>query len=321
MEASFMRSKLTINLIWILCVINALFICGCGEPTSGIGEEGGIISGGITTYQFTSESDQYVDWQGKIPDSDKFKKATNDSDVRFVFTREYLEADDQGDIVSKIVIKELKIYATVKDRAILDFDSTREKDQSHTLSKLIGKSYTVVRSAENGIIKAVNARDVQSRTSIYTPAKDFFSTERITERQNIMIMPQDVRKKIKKNYKWSSVKDFEFGKMGSRSFERQYSVKEIKQDYGQKTAVIEMTAIPSFVTKDGSEAEDFSGGFDYQYDYTGEILFDMTSGEAAKNAETLDIKWVMALPASSDSNELVTLIMGAKREYAIEIIE
>jgi len=316
-----MQSKQTFNFICIFCVICMFLICGCGEPKSGIDEVTGTISTTVVTYKFVSESDQYVEWEGDVPDTDKFRKATNDNDATFVFTREVLAPNEQGDIVSKIVIKELKLYATVKDKHILDFDSTREKDQSHPLSKLIGASYTIIRSGDSGIIKAINAREVQQRTSIYNPAKDFFSTESITERHNRMTIAKDIRERLKKNYKWSSVKDFEFGKMGQKSFERQYSVQDITRNEGRKTAVIEMNAIPSFVTKDGNEAKDFSGGFDRQFDYTGKILLDMNSGEAVKNSEQLDIKWMMALPASSGSSEMVTLIMGAKRNFALDRIE
>ena len=94
-----------------------------------------------TTYNVTIERERGIIWGG--PSSSKPKGFTGGhtgNRIEMTFTRRIQSVDNEGNAVAEITIKGLRYLAKAKDSIVLDFDSSREKDQNSPLAKLIGQS-------------------------------------------------------------------------------------------------------------------------------------------------------------------------------------
>jgi hypothetical protein len=116
-----------------------------------------------------------------------------------------------------------------------------------------------------------------------------------------------------------------FGKMGIKSYEKIYTLKELQND-GREIAVIDMNAIPTSEVEPkfaGKKAEDAaSQKFDSKEVYTGAGKFDVKAGRIENYNENLQATWTVVLPGKQgDASEPVVLNMSAERGYSIERIK
>ena len=149
--------------------------------------------------------------------------------------------------------------------------------------------------------------------------------ESILERHGTVQLPKRGQETLKPGGKWSSIKTFMFGKMGIKSYEKIYTLKELRND-GLEIAVIDMNAIPTSEVEPrfaGKKAEaGASQKFDSKEVYTGVGEFDVKAGRVENYHENLQATWTVALPAKGgDASEPVVLNMSAERGYGIERIK
>jgi hypothetical protein len=113
--------------------------------------------------------------------------------------------------------------------------------------------------------------------------------------------------------------------MGSKSYEKVYTLKEIKEVNNKQIAVAEMKAIPSSEMAEELHKEQAGGAFTKMFDnteaYSGELALDLTAGKVQKYFEKLRTEWVMVDPRPEPDKEPAALRMAATRLYSIEKID
>ena len=94
-------------------------------------------------------------------------------------------------------------------------------------------------------------------------------------------------------------RDFDFGIMGPKTFEKTYTMKDIKTVNDIPMASVEMTAVP----EPNASGSSFGSMVTSRENYTGELQFDLAAGQVAVWQETLEINWTFVDPATANLEE------------------
>ncbi|MCP4259554.1 MAG: hypothetical protein GY774_18895 [Planctomycetes bacterium] len=283
------------------------------------------------TYKLTTDRENGILWEGPLKNRPKgFTGGHSGNKVEMTFTRQTQSVDVKGSAIVQITIKELKYLSILRDKIVLDFDSTREKDQDNPLSKLIGQSYTIELTAFGEVSKIIDVNDARAAvggSSISSArAAQLLSTQEITEQHSIPVPTTLNNKKLIPGRKWSNIKTFSFRIIGLKSFERIYEIKEISETDGRRIAIVQMNAVPSAAkTKElykEQSTDVFSSMFDNTETYSGQLRMDLTSGQIEKYTEEFRSDWVAVDPlATKKETEPDRLRMSAARILIIERID
>ena len=283
-----------------------------------------------TTYKVTTETDNSVIWESA--DSEKPKGFTGGHTgrkIEVIFTQQIQSTDDKGNAVAKITIKELKYLAKVKNDITMDFDSSRQEDRQNPLSKLIGKSYTIELTASGQVSKLIDANDaraaVKGDSSANKTAANLLSLKAIMERHTIPALPASDKNQMLPGENWSRIESFSFSMMGSKAYEKIYTLKEIKDVDNRRIAIAQMEAVPSAeyakeLHKEQS-ATFFASMSDNTETYTGELKLDLTGGKVEEYRENLTTEWLIVDPNPKENEQPAALKMTAVRAFSIEKID
>ena len=283
-----------------------------------------------TTYKVTIGANKSIRWEGPTGSKPSaFKGGQTGSNVETTFTQQIQSIDEEGNAVAKITINGLKYLQKVKNNVMLDFDSSRAQDVNSPLNKLIGQSYTIEITASGQVPNVIDARDaraaVNGPSTAHKAAVRLLSDDVIKERHTIPAMPPADKGPLRTNDNWSSIKSFSFDMMGSKSYEKIYTLKEIKETDGRRVAVAEMNAIPSAEMAKELHKEQatsfFSKMFDNTETYTGELKLDLSGGKVAECREELMTEWMIVDPSPKGQEDPAALKMAATRLYSIEKID
>ncbi|MHC4489206.1 MAG: hypothetical protein ACYSW7_08540 [Planctomycetota bacterium] len=203
-----------------------------------------------TTYRVIMEGEKGGEWKGAQPGKPSaFKGGRTGNRIEMTFTQQIQSTDDNGNAVAKITINGLKYLVKVRDQAVLDFDSLREEDRNSLLGKLIGQSYTIEITPSGQVSKVIDVSGaraaVRGGSTTHKRAAILLSANMIKERHTIPALPVTDKNKLRTGDNWSSIKTFLFDMMGSKSYEKIYTLKEIKDTDGRRLAIAEMKAVPS----------------------------------------------------------------------------
>ena len=284
-----------------------------------------------TTYKCTQEARRSIKWEGPSTDDNVFRGGQTSNKVEMTFTQQIQSVDDKGNAVAKITIKNFKYLSVIRDNPVVDFDSAREKDQNNPLAKLIGQSYTIEITPAGQVSKVIDVSQAQEAVKGTSPvtktALTMLSSDIIKERHTIAAIPAMDRTKLRTGDNWSSIKSFSFGLMGSRSYERVYTLKEIKDTGSRRIAVVQMKAVPTTEMAEKLHKEqtigDFSKMFENTDTYTGRLNLDLSSGKVENCLETVQSEWIAIEPAigQEEEKEPAVLTMTATRIYSLEKID
>jgi hypothetical protein len=283
-----------------------------------------------TTYKVTTEADNSIIWEGTGSDKPKgFTGGHTGRKSEITFTQQIQSTDDKGNAVAKITIKQLKYLVTVKNDITMDFDSSRQQDRQNPLSKLIGQSYTIEITASGEVSKLIDANDAQAAVKDNSSAKKFadnlLSLRAIRERHTIPALPATDKNQLSIGEDWSSIKSFSFTMMGSKAYEKIYTLKEIKDADNRRIAIARMEAVPSAEKAKEMHKEQSASFFanmsDNKETYTGELKLDLTAGKVEECSENLTTEWVIVDPNPKGGQQPAALIMTAVRSYSIEKID
>ncbi len=309
------------------CDLLLLLVSGCAQPAKLALK---FTPDDLTTYKVITEMDKSVKWEGPLPEKPfEFRGGSTGNRVEVTFTQRIQSVDDKGNAVAQITVKGLKYLGKVKDNVVLDFDSSREKDANNPLFKLIGQSYTIEVSPAGQVLKVIDVSDAQAAvggsSSANKTASVLLSPDVIKERHTIPGLPAADKNRLRTGDNWSSIKAFSFDMMGSKSYEKIYTLKEIKKVNNQQIAVAEMKAIPSSEMAEELHKEQVSGAFTKMFDnteaYSGKLALDLTAGKVQEYFEKFRTEWVMVDPRPDPNKEPAALKMAATRLYSIEKID
>lgn len=281
-----------------------------------------------TTYKVITESEQDVKLEGKITADDAFKSGRSYTRMEITFIQDIGAITDEGEGVAQIIIKNLKYLSIIRNNTIIDFDSSRDKDQNSPLAKLVGQRYLLRITPDSQIPEVAGLYEphaaVLGNTFANKIATKLVDLDAIEERHIVPALPPIKKSRLHTGDTWSKVKTFSFGLMGTKSYERIYTLKEIKDTAGRRTAIVDMNAIPASQPLDQpqKQSSDFSKMFDNSGTYTGHLTFDLTAGKVEKYTEKLNTEWITINPAAKpEGNEPDVLKMNAVRSYSIEKID
>lgn len=283
-----------------------------------------------TTYRVIMEAQKSGEWMGALPSKPSaFKGGHTGNRIEMTFNQQIQSTDDEGNAVAKITIKALKYLATVRDNPVQDFDSSKEEDRDSPLSKLIGQSYTIEITASGQVSKVIDTSGAQAAvgdSAAGNTATTLISDNAIKERHTIPALPAADKSQLRTGDNWSSIETFSFDMMGSKSYEKIYTLKEIKDTDGRRVAIAEMKAVPSSEMAEQLHKEQatsfFSKMFDNTETYTGQLKLDLASGKVEKCIEELKSEWLAVDPSAGQGKEKPdALRLTAVRLYSIERID
>jgi len=286
--------------------------------------------GDLATYKITTQARRATKWQGPVPDKAVFDENFNEERVEMVFTQRIESVDPNGTAVALVTIDGVKCRYSNKSMASVDFDSSRPSDANNPIMKLIGQTYLIRFNPSNNMLAVDNLPPVMMKmkdgTSSGQAGFSFLLPEAIMERHGVMQLPEPGKEMLKAGQKWSRIKTFAFGKMGLKSYEKIYTLKEVPDADGRRIAVIDMNTIPSSEVEPkyrSQQAEiNVPKTFDTNDSYTGGGEFDLKAGRIENYHEDLEASWMVALPAKQgDAGEPVVLKMSASRVYSIERVK
>jgi hypothetical protein len=303
-----------------------------------------VVTGSAKDYQFVQ------------PSINKTKERHTSGNVEMVFSQKVESVDQQGNATVNITIKQLKYLSKGPEGVKEDFDSQRERDKSNPLAKLVGASYKIKISPRGGIevLDASAARSILKGDDLAgTVAAKLFSNEEMARRHQIMALfdagkclcekdrqreakaasnkktnskdSKNVRNKsCKKGYKWSALAASPQGTLSPKTFEKVYTLTNVKEKDGQKIATVEMNAVPSSKRLDDPKKEQamnlFSSMFDEKNSYTGKMVINLTTGVIDSYQETYKSEWLAAESGEEQKSDQGPdqLMMGFTQVYSIE---
>ena len=286
----------------------------------------------VTTYKVATQALKSVLWEGPMPSKPSaFQGGHTSNDIEMTFTQQIQSVDDNGNATARITIKQLRYAAKVRDSVVLDFDSSSQQGQDSPLAKLIGQSYTIEITPSGQVSKVVDVSEVQAavkgNTKAHRTAMNLISADVIEQRHTIPALPPSERNQVSVGESWNNLKTFNFGMMGSKTYERVYELEEIKDPDGERIAITEMNAVPS--SEGAAELhKDQPGGFlsklfDNTEEYSGQLKLDLTAGKVDNYVEKLRSEWLAVDPESAqdDDKAPAALRMTAVRAHQIERID
>ena len=284
----------------------------------------------ITTYRLARENDRSVEWEGPAESRPKgFTGGHSGNRMEMTFTQKIQSVEDNGNAIAQITIKALKYLTRVKSNVTLDFDSSKEEDSSNPLGELIGQSYMVELTPFGDVSKVVDARDARSAvagaTSGHKLAINLLSDEAIKDRHTISALPDANDHLIHIGESWSRIKSFTFDLMGAKTFEKIYTLDEVRNIRDHRIAIARMEAVPSAAQAKELYKEQVTSSFSQMFDntekYTGELQLDLTDGKVVSCHEEMLIEWFIVDPNPKDDERPAALRMGTSRLASIERID
>jgi hypothetical protein len=290
-------------------------------------------AGEQTKYMINTHSRRSIKWQGPVPKKEAFEESFNEDKLDMAVTQRTQSVDANGVVDAQVTIDSLKYLSIIKNFTNVEFDSSKQADASNPLAKLIGLNYTIEFEPNNSMLTIAGLTTagalLNGQTSADRAGQNILAPETIKERHGALLLPPKGRGKLKPGDKWSIIKTYSFGLMGLKSYEKIYTLKEVRNVAGHRIAVVEMNAIPSSEVESKFRNQQAGANFPKMFDtnemYSGGGEVDLTAGRIDSYSESLHASWIAALPPnpgeSADANEPVVLKMTATRDYKIEKIK
>jgi hypothetical protein len=313
-------------------VFSLLLAAGCGPGA----EEAATFAfkftpGDSTDYKLIMESEDSVAFEGPITEDPRFKGGCNSTKIEMNFSQQIQSVDDNGNALAKITIRDVKYLFERDEEPVQDFDSAAEKEQDSPFAKLVGQSYTIEIAPDGRVKRVVDVKQARAAVKGSKPANKaalrLLAPDSIKKFHGTLVLPQAGMGRLRPGQSWSAAEVFDYRMLGTMSYERVYTVKEIKKQDGRQIAVVQMDALPS-----SGQAEDlrkeqathaFSDMFDTTQTYTGQLELDLSSGKVQKYSEELQSQWLMVDPQAKrkGSEEPDAIIMSVVRSYNLERVD
>jgi hypothetical protein len=287
-----------------------------------------FVPGPTIAYTAVVEQGKSVTWGG-APEAKPagFNDGRTDNRTEVTFEQKVLSVDEAGNAAVEITIRALKHVNRITNEVKLDFDSTRQADAADPLARLIGQSYRIKLSRRGEVLEVVDAVQARAVVAGDSPSQRmgqrFLSDPEIKDRHTIAALAGLNTEPVRVGQSWSSIRGFSFSWMGSKSFERIYTLKEASESAGRRTAVVEMKAIPSAAqTREPQIGGPFAGMYDNTANYEGRLVFDLESGQVRASVEQMHTEWIIADPtAIQDGSAPAAVRMAATWRQELEQVE
>jgi len=285
---------------------------------------------GEVLYRVVTETGQ--DYEFDQPSINKNAKTHTLSRIEVAFVQKTESIAENGSAVANITINGLKYLAGGTKGKTMDFDSSRAKDKSDPLAKLIGLSYKI-EITPAGEVKVLNAKAARGKVKAGFAgkvAKTLLSDDEIQKRHSVLALIDAGQGTLAKGDSWSSLTASPKGTLMPKSFEKIYTLTDVKKQGSQDIAVIKMEAVPSSKRVEGA-AEDEKGfgalanvfGIEDTDTYDGELVLNLTTGQIVQYQESFKAEWVAVQSPEEQTSDKGpdTLTMGFSHVYSVELIK
>jgi hypothetical protein len=285
-----------------------------------------LKQGQSETYRLQTISQRQAAIQGAQAEAaSSLRGGQTTNKIEMVFDQYIEKTSEDGNAIVKITIKELKYFAEVRDKPVLDFDSSKNKDPNNALAALIGHGYTIEVTPSGNVAKVIDIND--ARTAIKNKSSNIEAALRLLadktiERQHSIPLPDANDNELSTGETWNNVVIFDFDRLGIKSYERIFKLQKVEKVDGNEHVLIEMNAIPSVEgTRQTYQQPGSSGPMtDIRLKYTGQMNFNVTEGTLTKYQENLNNEWLIVFPVPGQSGPPLSLSMTAVQLYDIEKI-
>jgi len=270
------------------------------------------------------------DYEFVQPSINKTKEQHTVGRTEITFVQKIENVDSNGNAIANITIKELKYLSKGPKGKTFDFDSTDPKNKDQPLAALIGQSYTI-KITPNGqveVLDAASARGAVKRGFAKKIAARLLSEDEIKKRHQVLALVDARKGKLKKGDSWSSIAGSPRGMLRPKSYEKIYTIEDIKEQNGQQIAVVSLKAVPSSkrapdLPRDDKGMGFFANIFDEQDEFKGRMVINLTTGQIQTYQEHLKAQWVAVEPPEEQKSDKGPdqLTMGFSHLYRIEKVE
>ena len=282
-----------------------------------------------TNYKVVSESTK--DYSFVQPSVNKTKERHTIWRTEMVFAQKIESVDRQGNATADITIKKLKYLSQDPEGKMVDFDSAAESGKSEALFALIGQSYKI-KITPDGKVQVIDAKaarqTVEGESSAKKVAGRLLSDDEIVGRHQVLALNDAGKSLAKKGDKWSTLAASPAGMLRPKTFEKVYTLTDIKKENGSNIATVTMEGSPSSKhIPEASEKESvtsfFANMFDEKDNYNGKVVLNLTTGEIESYQELLKVEWLAVEPLKEKESEKAPdqLTMGFTNLYSIEKTE
>ncbi|MBN1393222.1 MAG: hypothetical protein JW947_10530 [Sedimentisphaerales bacterium] len=332
--------KNTICCLAAVAVTLTLFLAsGCSEPNGTVksenkpsGQKGPVelalkfTPGDSATYKVIQETIRQAEWEGlEARRPAGFKGGQSGNTIETIFEQQIQSTTDNGNAIAKITIKRLKYQTKISDKIIMDFDSSKKDSGKNPLSNLIGQSYIIELTPSGQVAKVVDVNDALKAISANPNrmVNQLISVGMIKHRHTITALPTGEEQKYNIGDNWEVVKNVSFDQMGTKSFGKTYTLQEIQKTGKNRTALIQMNAVPSvkYAKELYKEQTLLPFPFDSTDTYTGSLKLSLTKGNVEEYDEKLTSQWVILDPATTNNEKPDVIKMAATQFYSIEKME
>lgn len=271
----------------ILASLIALFHCGCA-PQGDISLK--FVPDQAVTYKAVSLIRK--DYLFDQPSAGKKTSKMTEVAAEMTYDQRTVAVDRQDNATAQITIKGLKYRSETEGAVQVDFDSAKQADSQSALAKLIGQTYTIRLSPSGEVLEVSDvalARDAVKTGPDARFAQNVLRDGAIKRRHQILALPDQDKKTLKKGDRWSRVSPSPAGTLIPKTYEKTYTVKDITPDGA--IARIQMNAEPTSKRSDTGppeatdELEAFTDLFDTQDTYTGHLAINLKSGKVDSYSE------------------------------------
>lgn len=269
-----------------------------------------FVPGRTVTYTAISETERAVQWEGDVSNKPAaFQGGAIGNHVELTFEQRVDRIKDEGNAVLEVTILAVKYFGQSRETVVLDFDSSRDRDQASPLSKLIGQHYDVEMTPKGAVVSidgVAGIRDLVRGTSPdHQVALKLISDKDIRERHEVPALTASEGQVVRPGGTWSNVTMISFGRMGAKAYERLYTLDRIGTDAGDCIAHVTMEGIPSSAAaKQLHESQNDmipTGMVDNVDSYEGQFQFDLDAGRIDTSAEQFRTEWVVVDQAAVQS--------------------
>ena len=260
----------------------------------------------VTAYTVSTEV--IKDFRFEQPNLGKLREEQTKTAITMDYSQKTAGIDENGVATIEITINGLSVDMVNKNEQKYAYDSENPKDKNSPMGKLLGKTYTY-QITKDGNVTNVDVTDAKNaiRSGYERKIADSLLDEKaVTERHQIMALPEDESESIAVETSWSQLVPSPPGLLSPKTFEKSYTLSAVETRDGANVATVSMVAAESADTLKGADLAAggmgmFAKMFDNEDDFTGTMIFDLDAGKVLSLEETLISTYIaQEMPENGD---------------------
>ncbi|MCF7975255.1 MAG: hypothetical protein K9N55_15680 [Phycisphaerae bacterium] len=274
-----------------------------------------------TTYCLSSEVTRSVQFEGIRPDDETlgvYASAVTGALTDVTWCQTVQGVDPNGQSLLRIELNGLTYKAYRAGELVVDYDSTRDENETTALEDVPGLTYEVRVDARGHVVQVMGQDEalagLDKDKPHFTSARRLVSKEVIQARHSIEALHGAPDRAVK-DAAWSTRQSFAFGQLGGKQFNKTYTCLGTTQ--GSSLVEIRMAGILT-LDKSLSSVTSKTLPFSSEDQYAGTLILETRTGQVKTYHETLAVDWTFVDPASMKEAEPRKGHMTARQAFLLE---